>query len=93
VRTGDFYVKHFTFTDTYGETLVVTEQNINYLNLNSAVPLLSIGQMIEILQKSGKVEHDPHESNYFSVLGEDYFLSILDGKLCDALWLAVKKIL
>jgi len=93
VRAGDFYVKHFTFNCTHGETLVVTEQNIKYLNLNSAIPLLSVGQMIEILQNSGKVEYDPCEPSYFWALGEDFYLSVLDGKLCDALWLAVKKIL
>jgi len=57
-----------------------------YYNINDCLPLLSIGQMIEILQKN-------NISNNLLSYCNAYIMRIECEDICDALWQAVKEIL
>jgi hypothetical protein len=60
-----------------------------------SLPLLNIGQMIELLEN--KNPSLKIENNYYDEIDPDSFIWGVDGKradnFCDALWNAVKKVL
>jgi hypothetical protein len=64
------------------------------------LPLLDIGQMIELLQDNDSIiRYEPDEQNELQIYKEGqwgrntYYVSLLNKDICDALWRAVKQIL
>jgi len=71
-QIGNMYIKN------YNDIIyLVTKENINYLNLYSALPLLTIGQMIEIVGLRSLAR----------ILDNNII------ELCDALWDMTKEVL
>jgi hypothetical protein len=93
-QEGDWY-----HDKTYGESYYGMEVGgYDVYTLKPAIddlPLLNIGQMIELLEN--KNPSLKIENNYYDEIDPDSFIWGVDGKradnFCDALWNAVKKVL
>lgn len=80
---GDFYV---VWDD---HVALTTKESKEYINKENCTPLLSIGQMIELLHKKDAVNHHFIQA-YHNMWRVNTHENI---ELCDALWEAVKALL
>lgn len=100
---NDFYEEVDKPDDDIGELELEYKSPEDYFSFEYCLPLLNIGQMIEILSKhyfSGFdffINYKTSENNYgigkrMSTYGEQY-IDYESPELCDALWEAVKSLL
>ena len=74
--------------------------NVSSVPKNTCLPLLSIGQMIELLQENIRdIRLDPDGENSIQIYKDgdwgrkSYYVSLLNNDICNNLWQAVKEIL
>jgi hypothetical protein len=92
-ESGDMFTDNMKFEyvsygiNKYGEIIIDGEECDTY-NKDDCLPLLSIGQMIELLVNTG-IKH--HDCGWISAWNVD--IDFEGKELCDALWQAVKAVL
>ena len=74
--------------------------NVSSVPKNTCLPLLSISQMIELLQDNIRdIRRDPDDENSIQIYKDgvwgrkSYYVSLLNNDICNNLWQAVKQIL